>query len=44
MDKFTDAHWCPLYLRFHLHGTYAPESIYLPTADGLRRVVREGAK
>jgi hypothetical protein len=35
-----DAHWCPLYLRFHLHGQYAPAHIYAPTKDGLRRVVK----
>lgn len=42
--SFTDAHWAPLYLRWHLHGRYSPEHVYLETNDGLRRVNRSGAE
>lgn len=37
---FLEAHWSRVYLRFLLHGTYSQPVIYVPTADGLRRVVR----
>lgn len=39
--SFLDAHWAPLYLRFMLPDIL-PErrTIYVPTRDGLRRVVR----
>jgi hypothetical protein len=45
--SFLDAHWAPLYLRMMLthgragSGAWLPEKhIYVPTRDGLRRVVR----
>lgn len=37
---FLEAHWSRVFLAFRLCGTYAPPCIYVPTADGLRRVVR----
>jgi hypothetical protein len=37
---FLEAHWSRLYLACLLFGKYAPACIYVPTADGLRRVVR----
>lgn len=42
--SFTDAHWAPAFLRYRLHGKYAPEYIYITTDAGLRKVLRDGAK
>lgn len=41
---FLEAHWSRVFLAFRLCGTYAPPCIYVPTADGLRRVVRTDDK
>ncbi len=46
--SFLDAHWAPLYLRMMLPRArpglggfeYGAAHIYVPTRDGLRRVVR----
>ena len=46
-----EAHWCPLFLRMRLHDRHygagvfagvihAPPCIYVPTPDGIRRVIR----